>query len=43
MIRRDPSTVTPSVLAGGLLTMGVLHGVAPQPFDTIVPPWRDAG
>jgi uncharacterized membrane protein len=27
------------VLAGGLMTMGVLHGVAPQPFDTIVPPW----
>ena len=21
------------------MTMGVLHGVAPQPFDTIVPPW----
>jgi len=28
-----------AVLAGGLLTMGVLHGVAPQPFDTIVPAW----
>jgi uncharacterized membrane protein len=27
------------VLAGGLMTMGVLHGVAPQPFDMIVPPW----
>ncbi|GAA4943182.1 putative membrane protein [Actinomycetospora succinea] len=29
----------PAVLAGGLVTMGVLHGVAPAPFDTIVPPW----
>ena len=28
-----------TTLAGGLLTTGVLHGVAPQPFDTIVPPW----
>jgi uncharacterized membrane protein len=26
-------------LAGGLVTMGVLHGVAPEPFDTIVPHW----
>lgn len=29
----------PAVLAGALLTTGVLHGVAPRPFDTIVPPW----
>ncbi|MFC5142264.1 hypothetical protein ACFPK1_28840 [Actinomycetospora rhizophila] len=36
-LRSAPSPAT--VLAGGLLTMGVLHGVAPAPFDTIVPPW----
>ncbi|HSK58583.1 MAG TPA: hypothetical protein VK935_05965 [Actinomycetospora sp.] len=35
---RRPSP-PPTVLAGALMTMGVLHGVVPQPFDTIVPPW----
>jgi uncharacterized membrane protein len=40
MIRRArrPSP-PPTVMGGALMTMGVLHGVAPQPFDTIVPPW----
>jgi uncharacterized membrane protein len=38
-VRRSRSTAPTAVLAGGLMTMGVLHGVAPQPFDTIVPPW----
>ncbi|MDD7965171.1 DoxX family protein [Actinomycetospora lemnae] len=37
---RSPAPPAPAaVLAGGLLTMGVLHGVAPRPFDTLVPPW----
>jgi uncharacterized membrane protein len=36
---RTARTVRWATLAGGLITMGTLHGVVPSPFDALVPRW----
>lgn len=38
-VKLSARTVRWATLAGGLITMGTLHGLAPSPFDELVPRW----